>query len=68
MGLYAPLFWCKCMRYKTVKGYLVNDHIILDNKTLWLTKDSKRKCNGYFLVKWIGFKYDLLRLMEEKEK
>lgn len=61
-------FGCKCMRYKTVKGYLVSDHIILDNKTLWLTKDSKRKCNGYFLVKWLGFKYDLLRVMEEKEK
>ena len=56
------------MRYKTVKGYLVNDHIIVDNKTLWLTKDSKKKCNGYFLVKWLGFKYDLLRVMEEKEK
>ena len=46
-------FWCKCMRFKTVKGYLVNDHIIVDNKTLWLTKDSKRKCKGYFLVKWL---------------
>ena len=56
------------MRYETVKGYLVNDHIVTDNKTLWLTKDSKRKCKGYFLVKRLGFKYDLLRVMEEKEK
>ena len=56
------------MRYKTVKGFLANDHIIVDNKTLWLTKNSKMECKGYFLVKWLGFKYDLLRVMEEKEK
>lgn len=56
------------MRYETVKGYLVNDHIVLDNKTLWLTKDSKGKCKGYFLVKWLGFKYDLLRVMELREE
>ena len=68
MGLYAPLFWCKSMRYETVKGYLVNDHIVLDNKTLWLTKDSKGKCKGYFLVKWLGLKYDLLRVMELREE
>ena len=63
-----PLCFGVSMRYETIKGYLVNDHIVTDNKTLWLTKDSKRKCNGYFLVKRLGFKYDLLRVMEEKEK
>ena len=56
------------MRYETVKGYLVNDHIITDAKTLWLTKDSKRQCNGYFIMKKLRYKYDHLRVMEEKEK
>ena len=56
------------MRFKTVKGYLVNDHIIFDNNTLCLFKYFMCMCNGNFLVKWLGFKYDLLRVMEEKEK
>lgn len=55
------------MRFKTVKGLIVNDHVIVDNKTLWLTKDSKLSCNGYFMLKWLGFKYELLRVMRIKD-
>lgn len=55
------------MRFETVKGFLFNDHINVNDKILWLTKDSKCSCNGYFLLKWLGVEYELLKVFEIKD-
>lgn len=54
--------------YKTVKGILVNNYILTDTgKYIWLNKDESFTCNGYFLIKFKGETWDLLRILEIKD-
>lgn len=54
--------------YKTVKGSLFRTYIITDTgKFIKLSIDSLTKCKGYFLIKFRGMTWDLLRIMKIKD-